>query len=697
MCGSRRRRPITSPPGGGTIARPKRASSGPASRNEARMRRQSSSSSSVLCTPAGSIRISFSPSHSDFGADVDEQLDHRLDVADPRHVRQLHGLGGEHAGGEDRQRAVLVPGGADGAAQRAPALDHEGLHTGGERSDAHEAGYRRRPMERNAREGMGDAHDATRRASRCSAMPSPSRPRRGRTRAGSARTRSCGASSRSCTTSTTRSIPTLDQHPQDGAPILRDEGYPDEVIEAVLSHAEHLELPRDTHAEEDALRLRRALRVRARLRARPPDRPRRARAEVGEEEAEAAVLRGRRPPRRGLRGRGADRGRAGRAHRERRRRAAADLTRARAADRGRRGRSNTAVTRRRRAAARSSSFVHQPHETRTRPVSGISRTTTPASASRATSAGGSSRRNATSVAPPGTTSTLRLEQLAAARGQLGGALERASRAAARARSRSPASPALESPAGIEAGRALGGLEAAGRLVRGLREVARPSDAQALRIGDDERARRVRAAEPLLAGDRQEVETRPRRPGSRRPTARRRRGSARPSARAARGPAGRGRSSRAPARARAGASAASPRPAIASGSGSATTTRAPLACSGPSRPKCSSDVVTISSSGLRSSPASTMLQPSVVEPVSDTCSGSTPTRLPRAARARVAQLEHRARSTPCRSGRARGRRRAAPAPPPRSGGRAGRTCPAFRYATRSSTGKSARASSGVIRS
>ena len=40
--------------------------------------------------------------------------------------------------------------------------------------------------------------------------------------------------------------PTLDKHPQDGAPILREEGYPDEVIEGVLSHAEHLGLPRDT-------------------------------------------------------------------------------------------------------------------------------------------------------------------------------------------------------------------------------------------------------------------------------------------------------------------------------------------------------------------------------------------------------------------------------------------------------------------
>ena len=40
--------------------------------------------------------------------------------------------------------------------------------------------------------------------------------------------------------------PTLDKHPQDGAAILRDEGYSEEVIEAVLSHAEHLGLPRDT-------------------------------------------------------------------------------------------------------------------------------------------------------------------------------------------------------------------------------------------------------------------------------------------------------------------------------------------------------------------------------------------------------------------------------------------------------------------
>ena len=40
--------------------------------------------------------------------------------------------------------------------------------------------------------------------------------------------------------------PTLDEHPQDGAPILREAGYPEWLIDAVLSHAEHLAIPRET-------------------------------------------------------------------------------------------------------------------------------------------------------------------------------------------------------------------------------------------------------------------------------------------------------------------------------------------------------------------------------------------------------------------------------------------------------------------
>jgi putative nucleotidyltransferase with HDIG domain len=44
--------------------------------------------------------------------------------------------------------------------------------------------------------------------------------------------------------------PTLDKHPQDGAPILREEGWSEEVVEAVLSHAEHLAMPRDTQLKK---------------------------------------------------------------------------------------------------------------------------------------------------------------------------------------------------------------------------------------------------------------------------------------------------------------------------------------------------------------------------------------------------------------------------------------------------------------
>jgi putative nucleotidyltransferase with HDIG domain len=44
--------------------------------------------------------------------------------------------------------------------------------------------------------------------------------------------------------------PTLDKHPQDGAAILREEGYPEWLVETVLSHAEHLQMPRDTRLKQ---------------------------------------------------------------------------------------------------------------------------------------------------------------------------------------------------------------------------------------------------------------------------------------------------------------------------------------------------------------------------------------------------------------------------------------------------------------
>lgn len=40
--------------------------------------------------------------------------------------------------------------------------------------------------------------------------------------------------------------PTLEQHPQQGAPILRARGVPEVVVQAILSHADHCGVPRRT-------------------------------------------------------------------------------------------------------------------------------------------------------------------------------------------------------------------------------------------------------------------------------------------------------------------------------------------------------------------------------------------------------------------------------------------------------------------
>ena len=44
--------------------------------------------------------------------------------------------------------------------------------------------------------------------------------------------------------------PTLDQHPQDGAPILRQRGVDEAVIRAVLSHADHTGVSRQSQMEK---------------------------------------------------------------------------------------------------------------------------------------------------------------------------------------------------------------------------------------------------------------------------------------------------------------------------------------------------------------------------------------------------------------------------------------------------------------
>jgi len=44
--------------------------------------------------------------------------------------------------------------------------------------------------------------------------------------------------------------PTLEQHPQDGIPILRERGVPGAIVRAIQSHAEHTGVPRQTLMEK---------------------------------------------------------------------------------------------------------------------------------------------------------------------------------------------------------------------------------------------------------------------------------------------------------------------------------------------------------------------------------------------------------------------------------------------------------------
>jgi putative nucleotidyltransferase with HDIG domain len=43
--------------------------------------------------------------------------------------------------------------------------------------------------------------------------------------------------------------PTLESHPQEGAPILRERGVPEHIIRCILSHADHTGVPRETSME----------------------------------------------------------------------------------------------------------------------------------------------------------------------------------------------------------------------------------------------------------------------------------------------------------------------------------------------------------------------------------------------------------------------------------------------------------------
>jgi putative nucleotidyltransferase with HDIG domain len=44
--------------------------------------------------------------------------------------------------------------------------------------------------------------------------------------------------------------PSLEEHPQAGAPILRDRGVPEVIIRCILSHADHTGIPRESKMEK---------------------------------------------------------------------------------------------------------------------------------------------------------------------------------------------------------------------------------------------------------------------------------------------------------------------------------------------------------------------------------------------------------------------------------------------------------------
>ena len=167
------------------------------------------------------------------GAEVREQREHRVDVADPRDVPEHDGLVGEQAGGEDRQRAVLVPGGADVPADsgRPPSITNDS--TAASLATVVDKAAAIVPAAlAPTREQAWETLTSTRRARRCCATRSRSRRRRRSMPASFGEDEELWRVTALLHDFDYEIHPTLDKHPQDGAPILREAGYPEVVIDA---------------------------------------------------------------------------------------------------------------------------------------------------------------------------------------------------------------------------------------------------------------------------------------------------------------------------------------------------------------------------------------------------------------------------------------------------------------------------------
>ena len=92
--------------------------------------------------------------------------------------------------------------------------------------------------------------------------------------------------------------PTLDKHPSDGAPVLREQGYPEWFIRAIQSHGDHTGVARESQLERTLYACDEVSGFVHACGLVRPDGLDVAGGEVGAQEAEAAQLRAGRQPRR---------------------------------------------------------------------------------------------------------------------------------------------------------------------------------------------------------------------------------------------------------------------------------------------------------------------------------------------------------------------------------------------------------------